>query len=112
MLEPCRADLLEGGVVEVVVQTAGVVQQLPDGHATAVVSVAPDHARQPLLRRVVDTEPALRLRLQDKGPRKTPPLPLHVTPASTLVFPARLRRLRERGRCTGVPHHFTHQEDP
>lgn len=59
--------LLEGGVVGVAVDAAGVVEQLADGDPAAVVTVAPDDTGQPLLDRVVEVDAVLRLELEQDG---------------------------------------------
>nr|WP_246108195.1 hypothetical protein [Saccharothrix saharensis] len=69
MLEPGGADALseELRVVAVVVQAAGLVEQLTDGDPAAVVAVAVDQAGQPALDGVVEAQQALGHQLEDDG---------------------------------------------
>lgn len=60
--------LLRCGVSgQVVVDAAGVLEQLAEGDPAAVVAVAPHHSRQPVVDGVVQGQPALGLQLEDHG---------------------------------------------
>ena len=65
---PLLVVLLRRGVSgQVVVDATGVLEQLADGDAAAVVAVAPHHSWQPVIDRVVQGQPALGLQLEDHG---------------------------------------------
>lgn len=62
-----RGVVAEVGVVGVVGDAAGVVQELTQRHSAAVVAVAVHQAGQPPLDRVVQVQSALRLQLEQDG---------------------------------------------
>nr|WP_242906652.1 hypothetical protein [Actinomadura terrae] len=70
MIEPVlRESFLreEVQVVGVVIEAAGVLQQLPNRDLAAAVAVALDDAGQPFADRVVQAEPSFTSELQDRG---------------------------------------------